>query len=242
MVNKGEREKPLWITEYGSLLPPIDPPGGPDYYNVSDQDTANFMLATFDFMLSATDDQTGLPGDENRLVQRWFWYSLNDHRYNYGGSIYDPDNGNTLTLVGQAFQDYQPFNLAQPDLFPISLSIYPLSYSDDRTRVNYRLDLNIGNALSANTSSSAQVWIYDGDPQEGGTLIAGPISSDAIQRCGGTVMVSAYWMEVEPLTQHTLYVLVEPIGVSDTNPDNNRASFSVYTDLPKLHFLPILYR
>ena len=53
MVSIGEREKPLWITEYGSLMPPIDPPGGPDYYNVSDQDTADFMLATFNFMLSA---------------------------------------------------------------------------------------------------------------------------------------------------------------------------------------------
>ena len=242
MANKGERDKPLWITEYGSLMPPIDPPGGPDYYNVSDEDTANYMLATFNFMLSATDDQTGLPGDNNKLVQRWFWYSLNDHRYNFGGSIFDPDNGNTLTLVGQSFQNYQPFNLAQPDLFPESLSIAPLSYNSDRTLVNYRLDLKIRNAISANTSSSAQAWIYDGNPDEGGTLIAGPISSDAIQRCGGSVMVSVYWMGVQPLTQHTIYVQVDSIGVSDTNPVNNRASYIVYLDLPKLSFLPLISR
>ena len=241
MVSIGERDKPLWITEYGSLMPPIDPPGGPDYYNVSDQDTADFMLATFNFMLSATDDQTGLPGDGNRLVQRWFWYSLNDHRYNFGGSLFDPDNGNTLTLVGQAFKDYQPFDLAQPDLFPFSLSIAPVSYNPGRTLVNYRVDVKIGNAVLANTGSSAQVWIYDGDPDAGGTLIAGPISSDAIQRCGGARVVSAFWMDVQPLTQHTLYVQVEPVGVADTNPANNRASFSVYLDLPKLTFLPFVH-
>jgi hypothetical protein len=242
MASIGERSKPLWITEYGSLMPPIDPPGGPDYYNVSDQDTADYMLATFNFMLSATDDQTGLPNDENKLVQRWFWYSLNDHRYNFGGSLFDPDNGNTLTLVGQAFQDYQPFDLTQPDLFPVSLSIAPISYNTDRTLVNYHLFVKIGNALSADTSSSAQVWIYDGDPDAGGILIAGPISSDVIQRCGGTVMVSAFWMAVQPLNYHTLYVQVDSIGVSDSNPDNNRASFIVYTDLPKLLFLPCIHR
>jgi len=240
MASKGERGKPLWITEYGSLMPPIDPPGGPDYYNVSDQDTANFMLATFDFMLSATDDQTGLPGDENRLVQRWFWYSLNDHRYNFGGSIFDPDNDKTPTLVGQAFIDYQSLNLAQPDLFPISLAIAPISYNPDRTLVNYRLTLKIGNALSADTSSSAQVWIYDGDPDGGGSLIAGPIASEAIQRCGGTRLVSADWKAIQPLTYHTLYVQVDPSGVSDSNPDNNRAAYSVFTNLPKLYFLPFL--
>jgi hypothetical protein len=242
MASIGERGKPLWITEYGSLFPPIDPPGGPDYVNVSDQDTANFMLATFDFMLSATDDQTGLPSDGNRLVQRWFWYSLNDHRYNFGGSIFDPDNRKMLTWVGQVFRDYQSLSLAQPDLFPVSLSIAPISYSHNRTLVNYRLDLTIGNALSADTGSSAQVWIYDGNPEAGGTLIIGPIASNAIQRCGGTAMVSAYWMAVQPLTQHNLNVLVTPIGVSDINPGNNRASFSVYTDLPKLNFLPNIYR
>ena len=114
-------------------------------YNVSDEDTADFMLATFDFMLSATDDQTGLPADGNQLVQRWFWYSLNEHRYNFGGSIFDPDNGNTADSGRTGFYRLPTLNLAQPDLFPVSLSIAPVSYNSDRTLVNYRLDIMIGN-------------------------------------------------------------------------------------------------
>jgi hypothetical protein len=102
----GERDKPLWITEYGSLFPPEDPIGGPDYVNVDDSTTANFMVATFDFMLSATDQNTGFPGDENRLVQRWFWYSLNEYRYVFGGSLFDPDNDHQITVVGTAFKRY----------------------------------------------------------------------------------------------------------------------------------------
>jgi hypothetical protein len=102
----GEKEKPLWITEYGSLFPPIDPPGGPNYVNVSDEDTSAFMLDSFDFMLNEEDAAIGYSQDANHLVQRWFWYSLNDHRYTFGGSLLDPDAGLNLTLVGERFKQY----------------------------------------------------------------------------------------------------------------------------------------
>jgi hypothetical protein len=240
MASIGERDKPLWITEYGSLFPPEDPPGGPNYYNVSDEDTAAFMLATFDFMLSATDAQTGLPTDGNLLVQRWFWYSLNDYPYNFGGSIYDPRDGST-TWVGEAFINYQSDNLVQPDLFPASLSIAPVSYNPDRTLVNYRLDITLGNNQFED-ATCAQVWIYDGDPDNGGALIAGPIPSSVIQSYYGSGKVVVYWKWVKPLTQHTLYVQVDSIGISDTDPGNNRANFTVYTYLPKLSFLPLIHR
>ncbi len=103
---KGEQEKPLWISEYGSLFPPIDPPDGPNYVNVSDEDTSAFMLDSFDFLLSASDEPTGMPADDFHLVQRWFWYSLNDHRYSFGGSLLDPDQDYSVTLVGENFKDY----------------------------------------------------------------------------------------------------------------------------------------
>jgi hypothetical protein len=205
---------------------------------VSNENTANFLLATFDFMLGATDDQTGLPSDGNLLVQRWFWYSLNDYPYNFGGSIYDPRDGST-TLVGENFIEYQSLNLVQPDLFPVSLYIAPLSYNPDHTLVNYRLDIIIGNN-QFDDASCAQVWIYDGDPDAGGTLIAGPIPSSVIQSNYGTGKVVVHWKGVQPLTPHTLYVKVDSIGVSDMDLGNNQASFIVFTDLPKLLFLPLI--
>lgn len=106
MRDRSQKDKALWISEYGSLFPPIDPPGGPDYANVSDEDTANYMLQTFDYLNSATNTTSGMPLDNYRLVQRWFWYSLNGHRYFFGGTIYDPDNYSTLTTVGHEFIDY----------------------------------------------------------------------------------------------------------------------------------------
>jgi hypothetical protein len=244
MAGKGERGKPLWITEYGSLMPPIDPNGDPNYYGIGDDDTAAFMLATFDFMLSATDSQTGLPGDGNQLVQRWFWYSLNDHRYNFGGSIYNPDYpefGPATTWVGEKFIEYQTLNLKQPDLFPDSLAIEPISINPERTLGNYRLSIDVGNNLFSD-ASCARVWVYDGNPDEGGVMIAGPIPSSAIQSAYGMGVVNVIWKNAQPLTTHTLYVHVESSGVVDTNPSNNTKSFEVFTELPQLVFLTSIIR
>ncbi len=241
LASKGMRDKPVWITEYGSLLPPIDPPGGPDYYNVSDEDTAAFMLATFDFLLTASDSQTGLPGDGNRLVQRWFWYSLNGHRYTFGGTLYDPDNGKLPTWVGQQYIEFQANHLDVPDLYPSALTIAPVSYNFDRTRVNYRLDVAVANSQFQD-ASCARVWIYDGDPANGGILISGPLPASMIRSDNGQGRLTANWRDVEPLTDHQIFVYVEPVGIADSNPSNNLAGFYVFTELPKLSFLPVVNR
>ena len=104
----GERDKPLWITEYGSLFPPIDPPPPPiiDYVNFSDEISANFLIDSFNFLLYTSDAQTGFAQDSNKLVQRWFWYSLNDYRYNFGGTLFDPDNNFEITTVGIAYKRF----------------------------------------------------------------------------------------------------------------------------------------
>lgn len=103
---RGEQDKPVWITEYGSLLPSIDPPSGINYVNVSEEETTAFMLATFDFLLNANDEGIGQPEDDNHLIQRWIWYSLNDHLYSFGGSLLNPDDGLTTTIVGEHFKQY----------------------------------------------------------------------------------------------------------------------------------------
>ncbi|MFZ2097935.1 MAG: hypothetical protein WAV05_14980, partial [Anaerolineales bacterium] len=171
-------------------------------------------------------------------------YSLNDHRYRFGGSLYNPDYpeyGEFITLVGENFITYQAEHLVQPDLYPLSLSISPKSYNADRTLVNYRLDISIGNNLFED-ATCAQVWVYDGDPNDGGILITGPLPASMVEADYGNGRLTAYWVGVQPLTEHTLYVQVEPIGVSDTNPGNNQANFSVYLELPNLTFLSTIRR
>jgi hypothetical protein len=244
MASLGERNKPLWITEYGSLFPPIDPPPPPpiDYYNVSDADTALYMVNTFDFMLTASDHQTGMPSDGDQLVQRWFWYSLNDHRYQFGGSLYNPDYpdfGPLITQVGLYFIDYQDTHLAQPDLLPLNLVVTPISYSQDYTRVNYRLEITVDNNLFYD-ATCAQLEVYDGDPDSDGTLIVGSLPASFIKANYGTGKAVAFWKDAEPLGEHTLCVVVDSIGIADAVPGNNKACFNVSLELPKLVYLPVI--
>jgi len=102
----GEKDKPLWITEYGSLFPPIDLPEPPNYVTLPDSVTSDFMIDTFEFLLSSTDQTTGYTADNNHLVQRWFWYSLNEFRYVFGGTLFDPDKNFDITLVGENYQSF----------------------------------------------------------------------------------------------------------------------------------------
>ena len=130
MASRGLRDKPLIISEYGVLMPSLYLCFCYDY-EVGDAIVVNFMKRSFDFLLSAKDADLGYPADENRLVQRWSWYSLNDKPYDvppygegYNGSLFDwtfSDFPGQLTIFGQAFKDYMhglslPYHSAFPTI------------------------------------------------------------------------------------------------------------------------------
>ena len=96
MAQRGYRDKELLVSEYGILM---YPDYGFDYPRVRD-----FMLGSFDVMLNATDAALGLPADGDRLVQRWYWYSLADTTYPTG-NLADVSSGE-LTPLGRDFKAY----------------------------------------------------------------------------------------------------------------------------------------
>ena len=109
LVDRGERDKPLIISEYGVLMPSeylgADAAAG-------DAVVKAFMTGTFDFLLSATDATLGYADDDNRLVQRWLWFSLNEQPYDPGtgagfnGGLFDWQDPSQITTFGIAFRDY----------------------------------------------------------------------------------------------------------------------------------------
>lgn len=143
----GEQDKPLWITEYGSLLPPIDPPNGSNYINVSDEVTSQYMIETFNFMLSAIDPIIGYEPDGFHLIQRWFWYSLNDYRYNFGGTLFDPDYSFLPTLVGLEYMEYtnhivsNPISGIQPIIFRETEPRYSVKFNNFYRTLNYPYEI-----------------------------------------------------------------------------------------------------
>lgn len=95
MQRHGQQDKPLWITEYGILMPAE--------FGFTPERVSRFMVRSFDLFRTLADPALGLPSDDGRLVQRWNWYSTRDSRY-AAGNLFD-DRGQ-LTLVGKAYFAY----------------------------------------------------------------------------------------------------------------------------------------
>jgi hypothetical protein len=119
MKEKGERNKPLIVTEYGVLMPEVY---GFDYARVK-----TFMYASFDYFTTATDESLGYPADGNRLVQRWAWYSLNDDDFEGWPSchhLFDPDT-RQITQLGIDYGNYVRSLTAYQVLLPLISRRYP---------------------------------------------------------------------------------------------------------------------
>jgi hypothetical protein len=96
MKDHGEQDKPLIVSEYGILMP--------ENYGFPAEQVERFMVASFDYFLTARDPEIGCPEDGGRLVQRWAWFSLADTKYPTG-SLMDQGTGQ-LTPLGEAYTQY----------------------------------------------------------------------------------------------------------------------------------------
>ncbi|MEA3349282.1 MAG: hypothetical protein U9Q82_01530 [Chloroflexota bacterium] len=96
MADNGYRNNPLAITEFGILTD--------SEYGYTPDVVAQYLHETFEWLEEASDDETGYPDDENRLVQRWAWFSLSDPLY--PGTSLANLQADALTEIGQAFREY----------------------------------------------------------------------------------------------------------------------------------------
>jgi hypothetical protein len=98
MAQRGYQDRPLIISEYGILMPAD--------YGFPPERVAAFMIASFEYFLTAADPAMGYPLDDYRLVQAWCWYSLDDPADHYPtGNLFDPQTG-TMTALGEAWARY----------------------------------------------------------------------------------------------------------------------------------------
>lgn len=127
MKDQGEQDKDLVISEMGVLMPSIYlVEGGTEAERKARGDLLieRFMVEVFDWLLTETDEETGNPNDDDLLVQRWLWFSLNgsfwDEQTNplgFNGSLYDYQTQEP-TRFGQRFIAYQnhPYQTEQLSL------------------------------------------------------------------------------------------------------------------------------
>ncbi|MEZ4622665.1 MAG: hypothetical protein R2867_45200 [Caldilineaceae bacterium] len=108
LAARGYRATPLYLTEYGILLSP--------QHGFDSERVRHFFLGAMAYLQQARDAATGYPADENRLVQRWAWFSLNFYAFDsdpgvpeglagLNGNLFDHGSGD-LTALGTTFIDY----------------------------------------------------------------------------------------------------------------------------------------
>ena len=209
MKDLGQQSKPLWITEYGSLFPVS--------FGVSELTTATYMEQTFDYMLGTKDPALGLSTDDNRLVQKWFWYSLNDFVDHFGGSLYNPQT-RQMTTVGNHFIDYTPSLSAVPATSPdvyIDTSnpmVAPGPYG------HYRISLKVGNNVSTDRLTPVRVDLFLAGNQ------VGSIDTN-LPRCSGKISVSFDVGNLQAGQSYSFSAQVSPLNATDIDDLNNVMNF-----------------
>jgi hypothetical protein len=96
MLDRGYRNTPLALTEFGILMP--------EDYGFPLENVKKYMQDTFQWLQNAQDEVTGYPGDDNKLVQKWAWFSLSYDLYP-APNLADLKI-NKLTGLGETFREY----------------------------------------------------------------------------------------------------------------------------------------
>jgi hypothetical protein len=235
MADHGYRDRPLFVSEYGILMP--DHPSYPDYdydYEV----VSSFMLATFDWMLSSTDPHIGLPADDNRLVQAWAWYSLDEQLEHFPQAItwyhlFDPET-KTISLLGRDFAAYTA-GLGGPsvDLKPTSLGPTPLPGVGGITD-SVTVTLKITN-LGADAATNVKVRFES--PVLPDRTVTIPSVSPGVQET-----VSVTWSGLVWGQRYALTATVDSDGkYTECDESNNSLASSILMAEVRL-YLPLLHR
>ncbi|MBN1878068.1 MAG: hypothetical protein JXA33_27850 [Anaerolineae bacterium] len=148
LYDNGYRNHPIVIPEYGTLL-------WPGLVDTTQQDDIDFFNATADWMRTARDSVLGYKPDDNRLVQRWAWYSL-DHGSWPGGSLFI---NNQPTYLGNAYRDYT--SAVDPKVEPILLEVSPgIPTPPSSIIITPTLKATIANAGNISTVTPFTVTFY----------------------------------------------------------------------------------
>jgi len=219
MRDRGYRDTPLLITEYGTLLPYYDPDSL--YYdsegNPFDEERArDFMYGTFDFLLTASDPDLGYPADENRLVQRWLWYSLDD-TIEYGGALFDLVTQDMMQL-GVDFGTYTGAISPTVDLFALDVGqMSPIPYSLV-SPVTVTLQARISNVGNVALTRPVSVRFLD---NEGLQIGSDQVISGTMAGCAEIGEITITWPNVTP-GAHVVRAVVDPEDqVGEGSEDNN---------------------
>jgi len=233
MASKGERHKPLINTEYGVLYTNLSGE------NITDAEVSAYLTASFDYLFNATDLDIGYPADENRLVQGWVWYSLQDDYWN--GQLFDPAS-KTLTEVGTTWQNYvsnpaKPLaSQSQQNLLVTNARTMPAYYIEPTQAVTFTLQVDVANSGNSSTSTGDQIAVsfWDGPPDDlNSTQIGATQIIVDLPGCGHATTVEVEWVNRTDQVNEW-YVKVEPLaGETDTTDNLANDNGTIFLNQPQ---------
>lgn len=222
MSDRGYRNYPLIISEYGIILS--------KYHGYPHPRVRDFMLGSFDFLLTTTDSQTGYPADGNRLVQEFAWFSLNEHEFDLqtyqglNGNLFDHESRQIMPL-GLDFETYvKAKTVKQIDLAVRTLNADPLQATSN-------LPVTLAASFANQGSVAAQdvvVRFWHGDPRAGGRLLgAAPLHPQVLPECTTTSQSTFVWTPAEPGVYTIFAELTAANNALETDRANNYASLTL---------------
>ncbi|MCS6826239.1 MAG: hypothetical protein NZ553_06480 [Caldilinea sp.] len=243
MYRNGYRNKPLYITEYGVLMP-----DGYGYGPFSPAEVSAYMTRTFDYLLNATDLKLGYPADGYRLVQHFSWYSINDKArwggggwQGFNGYLFDPDLGNQRSPMGDAYANYTAQLPSKTDLLITNIRFSPPAPPASKGPVTVTIQVDVGNAGNTVSAKDFTLRLYLGDPDQGGTFLTGAEFSGALKGCGDSRTFEYIWPNVAPGEYEIVAVIAPGVGVTDVQSLNNRLSRLFFFATDQVH-LPLVHQ
>lgn len=228
MAERGYQDRPLIITEFGVQM-------WPDYGFPPERVNA-YMNGTFDYLMTVT-STLGYLADEYRLVQRWAWYSLSDDHFN--GWLFDP-NTKARTVFGDNFAAYTAQVSPTVNLKPVRVWTEPSLPFSNGEPVTVTLLAYVVNNGNIATSGPTTVRFYEGNPDQGGTLI-GEQSIPPLDGCASGVTASVIWANVLP-GAHTVYLVVDPANSIPESDESDNILNSKFMIPTSRIWLPIIFQ
>ena len=187
MYDNGYRNHPLLIAEYGVLFYEGLVYSNPEY----DIKNKEFMYAGFDWMREARDPVLGYKPDDNRLVQRWAWFSL-DHGNYPGGTLFDP-YAYKPTHLGTAYADYTAQVTPTVDLKALDVTVITPTAAPG-TAVTATVNLTVSNAGNVTTDGMVLAKLIANSPTSPTHYApAGGTTTRSLECCGDHETITITW-------------------------------------------------
>ena len=250
MKDHGQQNKPLILSEFSLLYPFTDvvgPPDNPTSCYLQDEfgkcftagRVSTFMQDTFDYLETATDPTIGYPLDNNRLVQRWMWFSVNSLMLTGQASNLVNDSSTALTPLGQVYQNEVASRSLYTNLVPDQIANLAIFSTLPSNTADADLSVTLRNIGNTETASSFEIAFY---ADQALTQLIGTGDVSTIGGCADTELrVETTWNDLAP-GGHYYWVKVDNQNtINESDENDNVIQGTVIVD-PLQIFLPTILR